>query len=360
MPTVARKATGAPSRPFVRAAHKLIQPACQFTTAIFGAARQDFGPFDIPSGGYLRDLIIHGKVSGTTIGPGAVGPDFPWSMIRSVELADVNGQALTYPVISGFDEYIHNLLGGFQYHGDPAFISADPFDISAADFYLRVPVEIDHTDGYGALPNLNAAEPYRLRLTVGSEADIYPTPPTTDGLLTVKVYARDWSLPAATDGLGNAQAVSPPDMNTTQYLSKFVVPINAGTNTIRLTRTGNLLRNVYLITRDSIGARIAGLPDDLVYSWDKYQLSKCPGEIFRLQNAENGLVHDYTLSPLTMPLGVYALQYNEDGGSPSAEKRNLWLPTMQPTQLMLEGTFPAPMTGGTLEIITNDVAASVS
>lgn len=355
--TTAKKAATVAARPFIRAAHKLTQPAFTVTTAAIGAAAQDFGPIDVPSGGYLRSILLHVKASGGNLGPGALNPDAPWNVFKSIELADVNGQALTYPSTDGYVEYIHNRYGSFAFSGIPDLSPvADLTDPVAFEFMMRVPVEIDATDGYGSLPNLNAAEPYRLRFTVADLTAVYSANPTGAPILTIKGYAEDWSLPAETDGKGVPQETKPPAMNTTQYLSKFVVPINAGLNTIRLTRTGNLLRGVYFICRGAAGARIAaGFPDDAVFTWDKYQIRKESEAVCRQKMAEQFGQYGYAI-----PDGVYVYSFTEDGSAPGNEKRNLWLPTMQPTQLMLEGTFPAGMAGGTLEIVTNDVAVSAS
>jgi hypothetical protein len=340
-----------PRVPFVRAAHKLRQPAFQFTSAALGADVQDFGPFDVPSGGFLRSIILEVTCSGGTAGSGVLKADAPWSILRSIELADVNGQALVYPNTTGYRLYLHNRFGAFRYGGLPDHApDAALTSVVAGKFFLRIPVEIDATDGYGSLPNLNAAEPYRVRLSIAPKSDVYSTDPTTCPVVTVKAYAEDWSLPGEVDGMGNPQEIQPPDMNTTQYLSTSIHTITSGQNTIRLTRTGNLIRGITCIVRDSSGGRVtANYPDDMTITWDRYQLYKESRSVRRLEMAENGGHYGYAL-----PAGVFHYGYSEDGSCPGNEKRNLWLPTLQPTSITFEGTFGG---AGTLEIMTNDVAA---
>lgn len=346
-------ASSGPKIPFVRAAHKLTQPAFQFTSAALGASAQDFGPFDIPSGGFLRSILLEVTASGGVASTGALAADAPWSVLRSIELADVNGQALIYPNMKGYDLMLVNRFGAYRFSGDPNVVpDAALTSVVAFKFYLRVPVEIDATDGYGALPNLNAAEPYRMRIAIAPKGDVYGTDPGTLPVVTVKAWSEDWSLPAAADGLGNPQETTPPDMNTTQYWSKFIAQVSAGQQTIRLTRTGNLLRNIIAIARNSSGARVGtDYPDDLTITWDRYQLYKESRAVRRLKMVENTGYQGTAL-----PDGVFVYQYTEDGSAPGNEKRNLWIPTMQPTRIDLEGTFGA--TAASLEIITNDVAAS--
>jgi len=352
--TVTNKAVA--SIPFIRAAHKLRQPAFQFSTAgVLGATVQDFGPFDIPSGGFLRSILLEVSGAGGVAGAGVLAGDAPWNIIKSVELADVNGQAMVYPNTDGYKLMVHNRFGGFRYAGIPDLApDAAIASVTAPVFYLRIPVEIDSTDGYGSLPNLNAAEPYRVRISLNTAANVFSTAPTTAPAVTVKAWAEDWSLPAAVDGMGNPQETTPPDMNTTQYLSTFIKPINQGQNTIQFTRTGNLLRGFTCIARTAAGVRdTAGYPDDMTITWDRYQLFKESKAVRRLIMAENAGQYGYPL-----PVGVFHYGFTEDGAAPGNEKRNLWLPTLQPTSIIFEGTFGASLAGGTLEIMTNDVAAS--
>jgi hypothetical protein len=103
--------------------------------------------------------------------------------------------------------------------------------------------------------------------------------------------------------------------------------------------------------RDASNVRSASIyPDDLTITWDRYQLFKESKAVRRVKMAENAGQYGFAL-----PTGVYHYGFHEDGSAPGNEKRNLWLPTLQPTSIMFEGTFGA---AGTLEIMTNDVAAT--
>jgi hypothetical protein len=345
-------AKSAPAIPFIRAAHKLTYPGQAFTSAALAADPQEFGPFDDPSGGFLRSILLHLKATGGDNGMATVAAaaDAPWSAIRSVEHSDVNGRALIYPNISGYDLYLINRYGSYLFGCLPE--KYDTFtDVDANgdfEFMLRVPVEIDATDGYGSLPNLSSSDPYRLNITIAKLADIYGTPGDTPPAVAFKQYHENWSLPAEKDYAGNPQTVQPPDMNTTQNWSKTVVPVVQGANTIALKRTGNLLRNLICIFRATGGARTDGdYPDDLTITWDRYQLKKESVAVRRTT------MNDVFGTEVAAPAGVYVYPFTEDGSCPGAEKRNLWIPTLQPTEILFDGTFGA---AGTLEIITNDVS----
>jgi hypothetical protein len=271
-----------------------------------------------------------------------------------VELSDVNGQALVYGNMNGYDLYLANRFGSYNYGGIPDYVPDN--NLVAVDnpaVFIRIPVEIDHTDGYGALPNLNAAEPYRVRLGINTAANVYAVAPGAAPTVGVRAWSEDWSLPSEVDGNGNSQSTTPPNMNTTQYWSKTILPLVAGANDLRLTRMGNLLRNVILTFRTAAGARFMPMPVDMRMTWDRYQLFNEDALIRRMIMAENIGQYGYTL-----PNGVLAYQFTEDGGCPSGEKRNLWVPTMQPTELRFSFTAAAGLAGGTLEVLTNDVAAA--
>jgi hypothetical protein len=344
--------------PFVRAAHKLRNPGNQFVSAAMGAAAQDFGPFDVPSGGFLRNILVEVEALAGTNGAAALAynADAPWNALRSVELSDVNGRPIFYPNLTGYDLYLINKYGAYRYWSEPE--DSPNYYLEAAGagadgeftFSLRIPVEIDSTDAYGALPNLNSAEPYRTRFTIAPSADVYSTPPdTTISTVTVRQVVDNWSLPATKDSSGNVQTTEPPDMNTTQNWSKTVFPIVAGANTIKLARTGNLLRELILVYRAVGGARITlasgNYPNDLSITWDRYQLirERAVSRLHTMNEDFGNIVH---------PAGVYVYHFTEDGSVPGNEKRNLWIPTLQPTEILFEGTFGV---AGTLEVITNDI-----
>jgi hypothetical protein len=324
-----------------------------------GAAAQDYGPFDVPSGGYLRRIMLEVSALAGTNGAAALAytNDAPWSALRSIELADVNGRPIIYPNLTGYDLYLANKYGGYRYWSEPEDQPGYYLEAAGAgsdgefSFVLSLPIEIDATDGYGALPNLNAAEPYRTRFAVAPSASVYSTPPdTTISPVTVRQWVDNWSLPAGKDAAGNGQNVSPPDMNTTQNWSKSVFPIVAGANTIKLQRMGNLIRNLILVYRETATGNRSlytsgNYPNDLTITWDRYQLIKEPAVIRRARMNEDfgNIVH---------PDGVFVYHFTEDGSVPGNEKRNLWIPTLQPTEILFEGTFGA---AGTLEVITNDV-----
>lgn len=341
--------------PFTRAAHKHVEPMFQVMAGIVGAASQQFGPYSVPAYGYLRAIWLYLTCAGGVIGPGVLAGDGPWTILQDIRLSDVNGAPIFGPGIDGYDLYLIDRYGGYRHDDIPdGFPDATLTGVNPA-FALRVPVEIDHSDGYGALANQNAAQAYQLSFTIATEAQVFSTAPTTDPTPTIYGAAEMWSQPAETDSAGNPQQLSPPGHGTTQFWSKYVKGVNAGANTILLPRVGNLLRNVILaFYNDSApSVRITSeIADPMQLVWDSRILLN-----ERRAYRRDKMKTDFGQYGYTIPEGVLAYDFDEDGGGPGDEHRNLWLPTVQATRLEFVGAFTG--TGGTLRILTNDVAPAI-
>lgn len=335
--------------PFVRAAHEHVEPAfdVSFTPTAASAA---LGPFDVPAYGYLRAIWLLFTTSGGTAGAGALNADAPWNVLSEVALLDINGAPIYGPT-TGYELMLANMFGGYAWASDPfATPDANTTGVVTFTFALRIPVEIDAWDAYGALANQNAAASYKVRLTGGTLAEIYSVAPTTAPAVRIRGYLEAWSQPSATDLLGNPQEQLPPGHGTTQFWSKFVKVNAAGQNTIVMPRVGNLIRTIIMIQRNNSGVRTtADFPDPIEIRWDARQLLNEPRTYRRSITYER-----YGVLAANTPAGVfvYDLSHDQDGHAGN-ENRHLWLPTVQATRLELVGSFA---NAGTTTILTNDVA----
>jgi hypothetical protein len=334
-----------PVVPFVNGAHEHVEPAFQFNV-VPGANGQDFGPFDVPAYGYLRHLLISVSGAGGTIGAGVLSGDYPFNIFERVALLDVNGSPIFE--LDGYALFIANLLGGYAYTTDPRRANAYDGTLNT-QFALRIPVEINHFDGLGSVSNQNSAAAYKIAIRVRPSTQLYSTAPTTIPTLTIRGELEAWSLPNETDLAGRPQEQEPPLHGTSQYWSSTTPGVNAGANTTRLTRVGNMLRNVIFIARTAAGVRSDTVfPDPATLSWDGNQLF--------LESQANHLrrLTEKLLNPLDRPVGVFAypFSHSEDNsigdGPPS-----LWLATVGSSRIEVTGNSAA---AGTLQIVTNDVA----
>lgn len=331
--------------PFVAAAHEHVEPAFVRSVTLT-AATQQLDPIDIPSYGYLRHVFLEITSASGVIGTFAAGADFPWNLIQSITLLDVNGAPIVGP-IDGYALLWANIAGGYAYRQDPR---DSPWYSAAAPnpaFCVRVPVEISHFDGLGSLANQNSAAPYKLQITVNSTAAVgtgaFGTPPT----LTIRGWLEAWSLPNATDVRGRPQQQMPPVHGTGQFWTTRRPDTLAGSITVPINRVGNLLRNIIFITRTAAGVRDdTVMPDPVIINWDGRQQFQWSQRYWQQTMFEK-------LVDVTRDTGVWLLPMAHSNQNRNGDDSpNLWWPTVQATRMELTGTSAS---SGSMQVVVNDI-----
>jgi hypothetical protein len=275
-------------------------------------------------------------------GSAVLAADGVHNVFSELTLQDVGGQDLI-ETIAGFEAYLIHKYGGYAFSADPK--GARGFSTADANgnfsFQLRVPIAVGR-DGLGALENMNAAQPFRLRYRLNDKATLFTTPPA-GAAPTVRVRAlyEGWTKPETGE--------TPPALGTVQNWSKQVYNVSAGSQTVKLQRVGANIRNLILIFRDNTGARVeAGIPDQLEVAWDNRPSEITLKAIRQFQASER-----YGYAANNFDTGVEVLDFTHENGHPGlVEMNDLWLPTSQASKLQLKGTFQA---AGTLTVLTNDV-----
>lgn len=339
--------------PFTKAAREHVEQIVDISAQTGAAPKQlGNGVIEVPAYGYLRNLLLLVESTGGAGGNAVITADAPWSVIGTISLTDVNGQFIFGPY-TGYEFYLVHKWGGYAFDADPTRSPAySPVDASGNfSFLLRLPLEITAQDALGALANQNAASTYKLGLTLATTAAVFSTAPTTLPTVRVRVLMEAWTQPNATDTLGVPNQVQPPALGTVQNWSKEDKVINAGSQTPRLSRVGNALRTLLLVTRDATGARITTMfPDPVTLQWDGRQLLTVPTKLSRHYMQER-----YGYASASIDAGVYALDFTHDfDGHPGGELRNGYLATTQGSRIELQGSYGA---AGTLTVLTNDVLA---
>lgn len=348
--------------PFVRASQLHRESAGVDVSKLVTAADQDMGVFPIPAYGYLRSLVLVVTATGGAGAAVTTAEDGPFSAVKNLLLQEPNGATIVQ-YNSGYDCYLANKYGGYNYANDP---KASPVYSAVAaatgnfQFLLRIPVEINLRDGLGSLPNQNSAAQFQLRVTLAAAATIYGgTVPATLPTVRLRVYAEEWDQPElSTDGAANQ--TTPPAMNTTQYWSIQQYAVNAGALNVRLTRMGNYLRNLIFVFRAATrAAGAANWPDPSTIYWDTRPLDLVSLANFQQQMFERygygsgGVANE---APNGLDNGVFAYDFtHEFDGRAGHENRDLWLPTIGSTRLEIGGTWGA---AGTLYVLTNDVSVA--
>lgn len=349
--------------PFPRAAKEHKEPIFDFNQ-IITANTVSLGPFDVPAYGYMRNIVLllqaTGGVSAVTT---AAQEDAPWIAIADLQLADVNGAPIWGPC-SGYDLYLHNKYGGYQYSNEPKLnpsFSAMVVGASASgnfSFSLKIPVEINNRDALGSIANQNASSTYKLKITQNSSAGIYSTAPnTTLPTIRWRSYLEAWTQPPNQDLRGREQYTTPPAHGTSQYFSKFTTVVPSGTSTIRFVRVGNYLRELIFVNRRSASTRANGqadFPDPANIFWDTRLLHNYTKTIWM---DDMKYRTGYTAAIETangLDNGVFVYDWcHEFDGAIGFEMRDGWIPTLQSTRLELQGSFASACS---LDILTNDVA----
>lgn len=342
--------------PFVRAAQEHLEAFMDVTQAI-GVSSVPLTPMDIPAYGFIRGIFLEVTATGGTGTVAVAKGDAPFSAVSEISIMDVNGAPIVGP-ISGFDAYLIGKFGGYRKANTNPRLHPDfqPVQTSGNfSFLLYIPIEVSQRDGLGALANLNAASSYKLRVTVADQTQVYSTNPTTNPNVRVRAWLDAWTQPAQTDLRGNAQATQPPAHGTTSFWSKNVVNVNAGQQTVRLQRVGNLIRDLIFIYRDASGVRNkVNFPTPLDIYWDTRLLRDYQPITWRGQMAQRFNLTGADDTAGGLDTGVYVEDYmHEFDGLAGCELRDGWLPTVQSTRLEVFGNFGAP---GTLTILTNDVS----
>mgnify|MGYP003575201301 CR=1 FL=1 len=330
--------------PFVASAHEHTEPAFSLTV-VPGATVQQVNPLDIPASGYLRSIWL--EIAATGGAGGTALPDFPWNLIQSIGLQEVNGSTILNP-IDGYALYIANVVGGYSFINDPA---QAPFHVGSTPnpvFYLRVPVEIAAKDALGALANQNAAAQFKLSLTINNILSAWSVAPAPVPTLTIKGWLEAWTLPPDSDNRGRPQAQIPPLLGTGQYWSQTTRSVLVGSNTLGITRVGNYIRAIPIICRDGTGARNdAVFPEPFRFMWDGNMI----------HNISQRYMQDYFRSKVngafTRPAGVFVLPFNHSDGRMGNEDPVLWLPTMDTSRLEIDGNSA---TAGSIQVLVNEVA----
>lgn len=357
------KAPAAPMVPFTRASKEHKEPILD-VSQIITANTVALGPFDIPAYGYMRNIVLLLQATG---GAGAVAvaaqEDAPWIAIADMQLADVNGAPIWGPC-SGYDLYLHNKYGGYQYSNEPKFnpsFSAVAVGANASgnfSFSLKIPVELNNRDALGALANQNASSTYKLKLTQNSSAGIYSTAPnTTLPTIRWRAYLEAWTQPPNQDLRGREQFTTPPAHGTSQYFSKFTSTLPSGTSTVRHVRVGNYIRECIYVDRRSASTRANGatdFPDPLQIFWDSRLLHNYTKVIWQ-DDMKYRTGYTAALEAVNgLDNGVFVYDWaHEFDGSIGFEMRDGWLPTLMSTRLEIQGNWG---NATSLDILTNDVA----
>lgn len=337
-------------------------------TQVIDASTHNLPPWQLQSTGWLRGLWLLCKGTGLTAGTATA--DAPWSIFSSIELDDVNNEAIFGP-FDGYTAYIANKMGGYQFVDDPGVSSVYALSGTTSTnnftFCLWIPLEIVARDPLGPVPSVNNTASLTLKMTTAAVASVFSTVTGTLSLNVKGTQSFYWE-PKRMDKAGNPIAESPAAAGTTQYWTQGSVPI-AGAGTINqqlITGLGYPFRTYLWLLRDNTGARSGGetnWPDPLIgLKFEANMLfSNFPKALWKHMISQmTGYTNptDDSRGAGVVPgkeAGLYAYWWSNDFAfrKPGSETRRKYLVTSPGSNFIFNGTMGG---AGNLYTIVNYVA----
>lgn len=316
-------------------------------TWVMGAGTQEF-VHNITPGGFLRGVRLTATMLGGTVATAATA-DNPWNLFQSISLENIDGSPITYPM-NGYAYYMNSLFNR-PWLGD---MSKRPSYVQSINPSCELFIQPEIRDTAGVLANTDARAQYRIRYTLANEATIATGNYTLHGTVTVTGFMEAWSQPDAHDLHGNAIQGLPDGLGIATILRHQTLTLNnaGAANTLQLANTGNELRSVIMVVRDSLNARQDYFSDPIRSRLDSRSLAvESPAEVIQSM---------YDFYPFLMngssarPTGVYVWSRFRNPGDLMGQ---FWLPTNNGTYLLYETTTAAGAANmpGTIEVITSEI-----
>lgn len=225
---------------------------------------------DLKTYGFIDKLWLKFVGTGGSSG-GTFNPDGPMNALNVLRVLDPNGHAIFDA--DSFGLYLWNKYGGKTWVGDPVKLPNASYALGGTtgtgtpQFDLLIPFCVNDEIGLGALSDMDASGPYQIfaqgAVSTGAPAGIYQTAPTTTTpSIAVSVGGEFFSLPSGQSRVnGQAQVQLPPLLDrglavVNEFTKTTITGISSGQNTKQIKRVGNIISQIYLVARNSSGARI--------------------------------------------------------------------------------------------------------
>lgn len=364
-PNTAQRAGGqqaAAALPFQIASRRMTRFSFNAASLITlqAAASTPLPLIQIPAVGYLSHLMLEVTITSSGGTTPAFQADGPFNVLAQVELKTASGNDIIVP-LTGYQLMLAAKYG-CQFSqapwSDPKASRQYAAVITAAHFFLPIPLEIDAETALGVIPALASNRSYQLQMTLASQATVTTSNPTV--VVSVTGTAYYWSQPAGTTNTGVNQQDAPTGLGTLSQWQLEMPPLTPGDKLIKSNNVGNVLRCIIFTIRNSSSARIDtnGIP-----AVNEIYLDNDPMFYFTANEWEENMVRWYGFDAAAkdtvkgLDTGVYVLPFFALGsgmaGDPNST-RNQYLPTLDASLLQLRGTsFGSAVS--TLEILTNSV-----
>lgn len=346
--TPAAPDSGGGTVPFFYGSNLYAQKFGSVDATQLGASTEEF-TYNVIPGGFLRGVRLQASSTGGVIGTGVVSADAPPNVFANIKFENVDGSEL----IKSMGGYAHYVSQRFfrPWLGDPATRRDWSAGVNPA-CTLFIQPEIRHTAG--VLANTDARSQYRITYTLNTSAKVYSAAPTTAATVSVTKYAEIWAQPDSADAHGNRIEPLPPGLNVGTMRRHQILTLNAAgaENILQLALTGNEIRGLILVVRNSLGARQDYLSDPIRWNIDNRNLGVySPAEVFdHMEDFYPAL----SSGTSTRPTGVYVFPRFYQPGTMVGSS---WLGTTNATYMTWETATDSTGTNlpGTVEVISDEV-----
>lgn len=363
-------ATAAPVIPFTRAARE--KSFLAFDTGnltVSAAAATQVSPVQLPAAGFLKFVEV--QVTATTAANAAAttfAADGPFNILNYVSLTNSAGDTIITPM-TGYQLFLINKYGALGLEppfGDPrgdvnySVTTGAGATGGSFGFVLRVPLEFDPRDAYGAVPNLASNKAYNLQFIISATNSTYGVAPTTPPTVRLQGTAYFWSQPFAQTPFGTGQATSPDADGSVAMWRLQTAPVTSGDRYVTLTNVGNVIRMWIFVLRTAAGARITTSSD-----WPTVSQLILNNDVLLhlpLVNWQNSIAanYGYVFGALDaargVDNGVFPIHHfiDQRGNVKVDSPRDQFLPTLDATLIQLHAsTFTT--NAATLEVISNEI-----
>ncbi len=361
--------TGGRKRSFLVGTQDVIEGG-DYDQTFTNTAGGSLQPWTLQATGWLARLWFY--ITYTTTGGTAITADGPFILGNTIQLNDVNNEAIFGP-FDWYTWFVTNKLGGYYFMDDPAFNAVYTASATAGTFILTIPLEIVARDPIGAVASVNNTATLTVLMTLNSATTAFTG--ATAWSVRVRGTQEFYWEPKKADRQGREISGAPPANGTTQYWTQGSVPIAAAgvINQQLITGLGYPFRSYLWLYRDSTGSRANGesnWPDPLIglkfeanFLLTQYNKAMWQGEMARRSGYDNAAMD--ARGPLGTGAasnlgsgkenGIYGLFFNSDffkkaiGG----ETRRTYLVTSPGSNFIINGNFGA---AGNLYEIVNYVA----
>jgi hypothetical protein len=272
-------------------------------------------PWQLQSTGWLARLRF--LFTWTTTGGTAATADGPFNFIGTIQLNDVNNEAIFGP-FNGYVWFVINKYGGYYFDDDPSTTSAYAITSgTSGQFVLTIPLEIVSRDPIGPIASVNNTASLTVLIVTNAASTAIASALTASSLRVRGMQEFYWE-PRKQDKQGRQIAGQPPANGTTQYWTQGSIPAPAGTiNSQLITGLGYPFRMYGFLLYDSGGTRATGETD-----W--------PDPLTGLKFEANFLLTQYNKAEwqndISQSTGMSAAAFDTRGAGTIPGKENGWYP----------------------------------